>query len=76
MTYFPEKRANMSSSRSSRNAINGQHGQRGGKKMEEREVYKNLAEKTGDSLEAIYRLPNAEREELLEVFQLSGIELC
>jgi len=39
--------------------------------MEEREVYKNLAEKTGDSLEAIYRLPNAEREELLEVFQLS-----
>ena len=44
--------------------------------MEEREVYKNLAEKTGDSLEAIYRLPNAEREELLEVFQLSGIELC
>ena len=44
--------------------------------MEEREVYKILAEKTGDSLETIYRLPNAEREELLEVFQLSGIELC
>ena len=67
----------MSSSRPSRNAINGKHGQSGGKRiLDEREVYKILAEKTGDSLETIYRLPSAEREELLEVFQLSGIELC
>ena len=66
----------MSSYRPSQNAINGKHRQGGGKKiLEEREVNKILAEKTGDSLEAIYRLSIGEREELLEVFQLSGIEL-